>query len=124
MGFGLDIAPQIMSKILSTVLSIDHAIAAGTDHYIDGIFMNEQIVPVDVVREHLLKFGEMTKDPVPISDVKVLGLSVYKGSDGMHSWHRDDEIPSLNDNGQTVTKRELYSICAKLIGHLPVAGFM
>ena len=30
----------------------------------------------------------------------------------------------LIDNGRTVTRRELYSICGKLIGHFPLAGFV
>ena len=85
MGFGFDIAAQVMPKILSTVLSIDHDIAAGMDHCIDDIFVNEQIVLVDVVREHLLNFGLVTEDLVAKADARVLGLRVYRDSDGVHS---------------------------------------
>ncbi|XP_067933240.1 uncharacterized protein [Watersipora subatra] len=76
LGFGLNAAPKIMSKILSTVLSLDPTVAAGTDHYIDDILVNKSVVPVEVVRSHLLKFGLVTKEPVDLREARVLGLRV------------------------------------------------
>ena len=78
MGFGLNVAPKIMTKILSKVLSLDRGVAAGTGHYIDDIWVNESVVSVDVVREHLLKFGLVTKEPVTLTEARVLGLKVTK----------------------------------------------
>lgn len=37
MGFGLRVAPKIMSKIISRVLALGDKIEKGTDLYIDGI---------------------------------------------------------------------------------------
>jgi len=45
-GFGLNVAPKIMSKVLGRVLSMDSAIQKGTDHYSDGINVDEEVVSV------------------------------------------------------------------------------
>lgn len=63
MGFGLNVAPKIMTRILAKVLSLDENVHKGCDHYIDDIIVNENIVSVTRVREHLLKFGLASKDP-------------------------------------------------------------
>ena len=46
MGFGLNVAPKIMSRIISAVLSQDEEVKKGTDHYIDDIWVNESVVGV------------------------------------------------------------------------------
>ncbi|XP_067947276.1 uncharacterized protein [Watersipora subatra] len=43
-----------MSKIKDKVLSLDEQTCNGTDHYIDDIWVNEEVVQADVVRAHLL----------------------------------------------------------------------
>ncbi|XP_067932887.1 uncharacterized protein [Watersipora subatra] len=48
MGFGLNVAPKIMSKIIDKVLLLDEQICNGTDHYIDDIWVNEEVVQADV----------------------------------------------------------------------------
>ena len=121
MGFGLNVAPKIMTKILSKVLSLDRGVDAGTDHYIDDIWVNESVVSVDVVREHLYKFGLVTKEPVALTEARVLGLKVTRDEFGNHQWARDTSIPEVGNN---VSKRELFSICGKLLGHYPVAGWL
>ena len=55
LGFGLSSAPRIMSEILRTVLRMDPEIAKGTDHYIDDLIVNEDMVSVDKVSEHLAR---------------------------------------------------------------------
>ncbi|XP_067943044.1 uncharacterized protein [Watersipora subatra] len=47
MGFGLNVATKIMSKIIDKVLSLDEQIFNGTDHYIDDIWVNEEVVQAD-----------------------------------------------------------------------------
>ncbi|XP_067944958.1 uncharacterized protein [Watersipora subatra] len=121
LGFGLNTAPKIMSKILSTVLSLDPTVAAGTDHYIDDILVNKSVVPVEVVRSHLLKFGLVTKEPVDLREARVLGLRVTISKKGICTWQRDSAVPTVES---IRTKRDLFSACGKLIGHYPVAGWL
>ncbi|XP_067936897.1 E3 ubiquitin-protein ligase rnf213-alpha-like [Watersipora subatra] len=39
-------------------------------------WLNKSVVPVEVVRSHLLKFGLVTKEPVDLREARVLGLRV------------------------------------------------
>ncbi|XP_067949646.1 uncharacterized protein [Watersipora subatra] len=121
LGFGLNAAPKIMSKILSTVLPLGPTVAAGTDHYIDDILVNKSVVPVEVVRSHLLKFGLVTKEPVDLREARVLGLRVTISKKGTCTWQRDSAVPTVES---IRTKRDLFSVCGKLIGHYPVAGWL
>lgn len=114
MGFGLNVAPKIMSAMLASVLALDPTIAEGTDNYIDDIWVNEHVVSVETVKKHLLKYGLVTKDPEPLDDARVLGLRVTHRDDGTFTWTRDGSLPAVPDS---ITTRELYSICGKLVGH-------
>lgn len=121
MGFGLCVAPKIMSRILDKVLSLEHDVADGTDHYIDDIWVNTDRVAVEKVRTHLQKYGLEAKDPEPIENARVLGLRVSGSDGGVYRWQRDGAIPEV---GKVVMRRELFSICGKLVGHYPVAGWL
>ena len=121
MGFGLNVAPKVMSKIVSHVLSLDNEISRGTDHYIDDIYVDAGIVEVSKVQQHLSDYGLVTKDPVSIDDARVLGLRVTANTGKPHRWGRDAALPVLSE---TLTKRELFSVCGKLTGHFPVAGWL
>ena len=121
MGFGLSVAPKVMSKIITTVLTLDSRVAKGTDHYIDDIWVDESVVTAEEVRRLLLEYGLETKDPVPLTNARVLGLKVVKGQDGQYRWFRDGVVPSLEEAS---TKRELFSVFGKLTGHYPVAGWL
>ena len=121
MGFGLNIGPKVMTKIISTVLSLNDDIAKGTDHYIDDIWVDESRVTVEKVRRHLANYGLTTKEPVPLRGARVLGLGVDAARDGVLKWKRDGDLPSLGDS---VTKRSLFSAFGKLTGHYPVAGWL
>ncbi|XP_067943225.1 uncharacterized protein [Watersipora subatra] len=121
LGFGLNVAPKIMSRILAKVLSMDEKIAKGTDHYIDDIVVNEDVVSALKVKDHLQKYGLLSKKPESLSSTRVLGLRVEASNSGILKWSRDSELPEVHS---TVTKRELYSICGKYIGHYPVARWL
>ncbi|XP_067949567.1 uncharacterized protein [Watersipora subatra] len=120
MGFELNVAPKIMSVILQQVLALDEIVAKGTDHYVDDIFVNEAVVSAKRVQHHLSSFGLVTKEPVPLSDARVLGLRVTTNGAEVR-WSRDGPLPAV---GTKVTKRELFFVCGKLIGHYPVAGWL
>lgn len=121
MGFGLNVAPKIMTKIVAKVLSLDETVNKGTDHYIDDIVVNESIVTAETVRKHLFQFGLVSKEPVPVEDARVLGLRVSRNRDAQLSWSRDTEIPKVESH---LTKREVFSLCGKLTGHYPIANWL
>ena len=53
LGFELNVAPRIMTKILKKVLSLDGVVESGTDSFIDDIIVNNNIVSSLKVRDHL-----------------------------------------------------------------------
>ena len=63
LGFGLNSAPKIMTKILSEVLAQDERVRKGTDSYIDDIIVNEDVVSAEKVISHLACYGLETKVP-------------------------------------------------------------
>ena len=46
LGFGLNSAPRVMTKILQKVLSLEEGIKSGTDSYIDDIMVDQSTVSV------------------------------------------------------------------------------
>jgi len=61
LGFGLCSAPKIMSRVVAHVLSLNKEIDKATDHYIDDIIVNTEMVTVETVAAHLANFGLITK---------------------------------------------------------------
>ena len=118
MGFGLNVGPKIMSHIVAQVLSLDEKVFKGTGHDIDYIIVNEDIVSALQVKKHLDKYGLKTKEPKSLSSACVLGLRLKLADDGSLVWERDCDLLTVESE---VTKRGLYSLCVKYIGHYPVA---
>ena len=121
MGFGLCVAPKVMSKVLQTVLSLNPVVRDATDSYIDDIVVNESMVTSAEVRTLLLKYGLITKDPVALDGARVLGLHVHKDRTGSFMWKRDNVLP---EGGDEPSKRQLFSVCGQLVGHYPVCGWL
>ena len=121
LGFGLNVAPKIMSKLLRFVLKKDEKIESGTSSYVDDIYVNKEKVTGKEVVQHLLKNGLTAKEPEALDGGAVLGLKLTKRSDGLLAFGRANDIPEVKDG---LTKRELFSICGKLVGHYPVAGWL
>ncbi len=122
LGFGLNCAPQIMSKILDDVLGVDKEIAAGTDHYIDDIVIDRRVASTEKVVAHLNKFGLRVKDPEDLTSAKVLGLQLYE-KDGGIRWCRGNTLPE-QDWSKSMTRRQLFSLTGQLVGHYPRAGWL
>ena len=121
LGFGLSSAPRVMSKILKTVLRKDQEIEAATSSYIDDIHVDETKAPADRVKEHLEKHGLEAKEPEELEGGSALGLKLRRSPEGKLLFSRANEIPEV---GQTMTRRELFSMCGKLVGHYPRAGWL
>ncbi|KFD52624.1 hypothetical protein M513_06471 [Trichuris suis] len=57
LGFGLNVAPIIMTAVVNCVLSRDADIQRATSAYIDDIFVNENVVEANRVKQHLADYG-------------------------------------------------------------------
>lgn len=123
LGFGLNCAPRIMSKVLKHVLSKSNIVKSATKSYIDDILVNENIVTADAVIKHLNEYGLVTKNAEPLEGGAALGLSLKSNRCGELMFSRSNDIPSPDDITH-LTKRELFSICGKLVGHYPIVGWL
>ena len=121
LGFGLSSAPRIMSKILKTVLSCSAEVGQGTSSFIDDILVNKSVVDTNQVVCHLRSYGLITKPPEILSGGKALGLKLVDGQDGNLTFKRGNILPDLP---QRMSRKELFSLCGKLVGHYPVAGWL
>ncbi|XP_005105723.1 uncharacterized protein LOC101847362 [Aplysia californica] len=110
-----------MTKILKTVLSKDEKIDSATQSYIDDILLDESKVTSAALVKHLANYGLTTKEPEPLDGGAALGLKLKSDSTGDLIFSRANRIPHAVSK---VTKRELFSICGKLTGHYPVAGWL
>lgn len=122
LGFGLNCAPKVMTAVLAKVLSMDPEINEATDHYVDDIIVNEDLVDLERVVKHLQRYGLETKPPERIEEARVLGLQLQSVPGVGLLWRRGSELPDVD--AERMTRRELFSICGKLIGHYPVAGWL
>ena len=121
LGFGLNSAPRIMTRILKTVLGKRKDVEAGTSSYIDDILVDETVVTVAKVVHHLTKFGLATKSPAPLEGGAALGLKLKGDKSGEFVFQRGNEIPEV---GEELSRRELFSVCGRLVGHYPIAGWL
>jgi len=125
MGFGLNIAPSVMTEIVRWVLNYDVRIREHVDSYIDDIFVDERKISVNEVKDLLTGFGLNCKIPESISEdreVRVLGLKVFQRGH-LLKWKRDNPIREITDIA-SLSRRDLYSICGQLVGIYPVAGWL
>ena len=106
---------------MAKVLELDTQVAKGTDHYIDDILVNEDIVSVQRVIDHLSKFGLKTKPPARLEVSRVLGLQLRQDDKGELLWTRGNVVPEID---HLVSRRKLFSICGQLVGHYPIAGWL
>ena len=121
MGFGLNVAPSIMQTIVDAILTKDKRIQRATSAYVDDVYVDESIVPAACVKEHLCSFSLLSKEPERLRDgARVLGLQVW-GEDNSLYWRRGNKIP---DMPCVITRRNVFSLCGKLVGHLPVGDWL
>ena len=121
LGFGLTVAPSIMTAIMSVIRQQDEAVRQATSSYIDDIFVNEGILSAQAVKEHYESFGLMCKKLKHLRDgAKVFGLHVG-GSKEELRWRGGGDISGVPFN---VTRQSVFSVCRKLVGHYPVCGWL
>ena len=121
LGFGLSVAPKIMTSIVQKVLSLDKSVQSMTSSYIDDIFVQGGSQEVKHVKAHLRRLGLESKEAERLgckAGVRVLGLKVSE----QLTWSRDNTLPLVSTND--VTRRELHSWIGELVSHFPVAGWL
>ena len=113
-----------MTSILRKVLSLNDKIFRGTDHYIDDIVVQESVVSVDEVREHLTAYGLEAKEREGLDAGRLLGVALGKDSSGHLQMSRGTPLSEVSFEQSGLTKRGLLSLCGRLVGHYPVAGWL
>ena len=121
LGFGLSIAPKVMTAIVTKVLAQDEVVKNHTSAYIDDIFVDERGVSAQRVVDHLGQYGLASKPPVRLGDVggaRVLGLHV----DPSLTWRRDKALPKVPEG--RLTRRNVHALVGEWLGHFPVCGWL
>ena len=122
LGFGLSVAPLVMKAVLNKVLDQDEEVRTGTSAYVDDILVDEDAVSAERVVAHLNDYGLETKLPERVSDgMAVLGMYVWRDGDVLR-WKRRGAMTS--ETKTMMTRRDVYSLCGKLVGHYPVCGWL
>ena len=121
-GFGLNVAPLMMKKVVRAVLSQDSEVERATIPYVDDLCINEDIVTAERVMEHFSQYGLQCKPPERVRDgERLLGLQVRaSGGDGLQ-WTRDNKVGSPPD---VMTRRTVFSWCGRLVALVPVCGWL
>ena len=85
--------------------------------------VNTSLVPASRVVVHLKlkENGLVAKEPEAFEGGAVLGLKLRNADDGQLEFERANTIPEVS---QGLTWKELFSICGKLVGHYPKAGWL
>ena len=121
LGFGLNCAPRVMTKVLKTVLKQSSEIQHSTSSYIDDILVNVSRVSSEDVIAHLKSHGLVAKPAEKLEGGTALGLRLTRDVGGRLWFGRSGEVPTVDHR---LTKRELFSLCGKLTAHYPVAGWL
>ena len=120
LGFGLNCAPRIMSKILKVVLKKKDATGNYASPYIDDILVDESKLSVAELVSHLNGYGLATKPPESLENGAALGLKL-NSVNGELVFQRGNKVPEVPAK---VTRRGLFSVCGTLVGHYPIAGWL
>ena len=72
-------------------------------------------------QKELKENGFVAKEPEALEGGAMLGLKLRKADDGQLKFERANTIPEVS---QGLTRKELFSICGKLVGHYPKAGWL
>ena len=121
LGFGLNVATQIMRSVVKAVIGQDKTISRATSSYVDDIFVNESVCSAAQVKMHLERFGLTCKDPEQLSNgARVLGVYIWEER-GKLRWQRDGERPKVPN---VLTHRAVFSVCGRLTRQFPVCGWL
>ena len=115
MGFGLSVAPKYMDLVVKYVTRD----MPDVDNYVDDLMVPKAQKEAVVAR--LADFALPTKPAELLVSARVLGLQLSDDGDGVMWTRREDASVDLPD---TLTKRDVFSWCGKVISHYPVASWL
>jgi len=113
-----------MTSILGKVLLVDDRVCWATDHYIDDIVVQESVVGAEKVQKHLAKYGLETKEPISLDGGQLLGIALKSDRRGELRMMRATAFSEIHLKPKSLTKRGLFFLCGRLVGHYPVAGWL
>ena len=116
MGFGLNIAPKFMDII---VRWINRGFPA-VDNYVDDLMTPSEVA--DAVAACMAEYSLPTKPAEAFTESRVLGLQLKKDDSNQVQWSRRSDV-SLK-LPRPATKRDVFSWCGRLTGHVPVCGWL
>ena len=102
-----------MAAVLKMVLKKGRKTKEATNSYIDDIMVDVTKISTKEVVEHLKGFGLTAKSPESLDGGAALGLKLMNKT-GKRMFRRGNKIPKIGE----ISRRELFSICGKLLGHV------
>lgn len=121
LGFGLNVAPQVMKAVVKAILARDPTLERAVLPYVDDLLVDEDQVSAEKVAAHFAAFGLECKPPARTADgARLLGLHV-KLVNGQLRWTRDNPI---DPPPTRVTRRAVFAWCGRLVAHLPVGSWL
>ena len=120
LGFRINVAPQIMWSVVKAVIRQDETVSSATSSDVDDIFVNKSVCSAAQMKMHLERFELTCKNPEqPSSGTRVLGVYVWEEHSKLR-WRHNNECPKVPN---VLTRRAIFSVCGRLIGHFPVCSW-
>jgi hypothetical protein len=121
----MSISPKVLNMILEKILS-ESGLWERCHLYVDDLLVERK--DVQKVRKTLALYGFECKDPIPLSQARVLGLqlkAVSADSDECE-WTKWDGIPEIpiGPGQELPTRREILSWRGQLLAHQPIGGWI
>ena len=86
----------------------------------DDVLVKLSEVSIEELQTHLQLNGFITEPSVRLDGGSVLRLKLKINHYGVFNFARGNVVPEVPQN---CSRRELFSVCGKLVGHYPVAGW-
>ena len=87
----------------------------------DDVIVKPSELSTVELQTHLQLNGFITKPPVRLDSGSALGLKLTLNHYRVFNFARGNVIPEVPPH---CSRRELFSVCGKLVGHYPVAGWL
>jgi hypothetical protein len=117
--FGVTTAPRILEVTINKVLQ-KTGLQAHVIFYVDDCYTSKGFI--QSLRDALKHNGIPTKEPEPVSDSRVLGLTNNNGK-----FKKRGQVPKLEcdkKNPEKLTRRSVHSLSGVLVSHYPIAGWL
>lgn len=121
LGFGLNIAPQVMKSVVKAILDQDSDVESAVLPYCDDLLVDESKVSAERVVEHFAAYGLQCKPPERAADgARLLGLRVQP-EHGELRWTRDNAV---GPPPERLTRRSVFAWCGRVVAHVPVCDWL